>query len=254
MNSGKMHNHIQPLLDISSVDFENVGEINCFAGNLINLGNSIGVVAGTARLQTEDAMAIYQIAKEWVDTVKMRLRSMSPADAVRVIDAYEIMYRIANRTSVKPDEIDRVKLTVFDAMIRGDRNVDEYIMFRLIRKAVCQRKKAFLDKPLKWSCLREDQWYKEAKAGFYRIKLSDYDILNRASILLESDLYAFEGSQQLNFKRKLFNSTRHYLDNYDATDPQTQFAIEQYLYASAKFLTAEELERYRNTLKEKRVK
>lgn len=239
-----MHNQIQTLLNLSSANFDKVDEVNRFAGNLINLGNSLGAINDSKRLQSQEAVAIYQAAKGWVNTVKNRLLSMPSSDAVRIIDSYEIMYRIANWTSEKPVEIDNVKLAAFEALVRGDKKVDEYIMFRLIRKAIRQREEAFLGKPLKWSCLKEDQWHKEAKAGFDRTKLSDYDILNRASILLESDLYAFEGSQQLDFKRQLFDNTRHYLDNYDATDSKTQFAAEQYLYASAKFLTEEEFERY----------
>lgn len=65
---------------------------------------------------------------------------MSLADTERVIDTYEIMYQIVNWTSAKLIEIDNVKLTAFDAMIHGDKNVDEYIMFRLIHKAIRQRK------------------------------------------------------------------------------------------------------------------
>lgn len=239
-----MRNQIQTFLNLSSVNFEKVDEVNRFAGNLINLGNSLGAINDSKRLQSQEAVAIYQAAKGWVNTVKNRLPLMTLSDAVRVIGTYEIMYRIANWTSAKPIEIDNVKLAAFDAMIHGDKNVDEYIMFRLIRKAIRQREKVFLGKPLKWSCLKEDQWHKEAKTGFDRTKLSDYDILNRTSILLESDLYAFEGRRQQDFKHQLFNSTRHYLDNYDTTDSKTQFAAEQYLYASAKFLTEEEFDKY----------
>lgn len=227
-----MLNQIQTLLDLSSVDFDKVDEVNRFAGNLINLGSSLGAIGDSTRLQTKEAIAIYQVAKGWVNTVQSPLLSMSPSDAVRVIDTYEVMYRIANWTSVKPIEIDNVKLTAFEAMIHGDKNVDEYVMFRLIRKAIRQREKVFLGKPLKWSCLKEDQWHKKAKKGFDHTKLSDYDILNRASILLESDLYAFEGSPQLDFKRQLFNTTRHYLDNYDATEPKAHYATERFRYAS----------------------
>lgn len=243
-----MHNQIQTLLDLSSVDFDKVDEVNRFAGNLINFGSSLGAIGGPTRIQSKEGIAIYQAAKGWVEAVKNRLLTMSPSDAVCVIDTYEIMYRIVNRTSVKPVEIDNVKLAAFDAMIRGDKNVDEYIMFRLIRNAISHREKAFLDKPLTWSCIKEEQWHKEAKAGFVQTELSDYDILNRTSILLESDLYAFEGRQQMDFKRQLFNCTRHYLDNYDATDSKTQFAVEQYLYASDKFLTTEEFDNLRRKI------
>lgn len=125
------------------------------------------------------------------------------SDAVRILDSYGIMYRIANRGPVKPIGIDSVKLAAFEALIRGEKNNDEYIMFRLISKTIRIREKNFLGKPLKWSCLKEYQWHKETKEGFDRTKLSDYDIINRTSILLESDRYVFEGSHQLDFKRQI---------------------------------------------------
>ena len=88
-------------------------------------------------------------------------------------------------------------------MIHGDKDVDEYIMFRTIRKAVSQRDKAFFDKPLSWSCMALERWYKEAVKGYDNTMLSDYDIQSRINILLESDLYAYAGSNQDEFKQRL---------------------------------------------------
>lgn len=242
---------IQALLDLSSVDFDNIEEVTHFAGNLISLGNAFGAINGASRLQSREAAVIYQTAKEWVNVMKARLEAMRPSDALMVIDSYEIMYRIANWTSRRPCEIDRVKLAAFDAMIRGDKRVDEYMMFRVIRRAISQSERVFFDRPLTWSCIKESQWYTEAKSGFDTTKLSDYDILCRTTILLESDLFAFEGNQQLDFKRQLFDITRHYLDNYEATDVKTHLTLGQYLYACAKFLTEEEFEGYRERIEGK---
>lgn len=92
------------------------------------------------------------------------------------------MHRIAFGSSPNVEEINRLKLEAFDAMIHGDKEVDEYIMFRVIRTAVRQRNKAFLDKPLTWSCLVLERWHKEAVDGFDNTKLTDYDIQSRVNI------------------------------------------------------------------------
>lgn len=113
------------------------------------------------------------------------------------------MHRITYWTSPNAEEVNSIKLAAFDAMIHGDKDVDEYIMFRAIRKAVSQRDKAFFDKPLSWSCMALERWYKEALAGFDKTTLSDYDIQSRINILLEPDLYAYAGRAQDQFKKRL---------------------------------------------------
>ena len=111
------------------------------------------------------------------------------------------LHRIAYCTSPNAEEMNRIKLAAFDVMIHGDKDVDEYIM--TIRKTVSQREKAFFDKPLSWSCMALKRWYKEAVKGFDNTTLSDYDIQSRINILLESDLYAYAGSNQDQFKQRL---------------------------------------------------
>lgn len=194
---------IQSALDLSLVNFNKIEEVAEYAGRLIELGNSLGVLSDEKRLQSREAIAIYQAAKGWVNAVKKQMLAMSPAESLRLIDIYEIMHRIAYWTSPNAEEMNRIKLTAFDAMIHGDKDVDEYIMFRTIRKAVSQRDKAFFDKPLSWSCMALERWYKEAFAGFDKATLSDYDIQSRINILLESDLYAYAGSNQDQFKQRL---------------------------------------------------
>ena len=205
---------IQSSLDLSLVNFNKIEEVTEFAGRLIELGNSLGVLSGEKRLQSREAIAIYQAAKGWVNTVKKQMLAMSPAESLRLIDTYEIMHRIAYWTSPNAEEMNRLKLAAFDAMIHGDKDVDEYIMFRTIRKAVSQRDKAFFDKPLSWSCMALERWYKEAVKGFDKATLSDYDIQSRINILLESDLYAYAGRAQDQFKKSLIGKHQQNFETY----------------------------------------
>lgn len=239
---------LRDVLDVSAVDFDNVEEINAFASLLISLGSSLGVLKSKTPQQSKDAVTVYQSAKGWVNSVRMRLMIMSPSEALSVIEAYEIMYRIANWCDKNPEEACKVKLSAFDAMLHGDESVDRYMMFRIIRKAVRQKEKAFLDKPLAWSCLAERRWYLEACEGFDRSQLSDYDILSRVSILLESDLFAYEGRDQHKFKRRLFERHRHYLERYTVVSAHIIGVLNDFLMASSKFLNEEEIGRFEKRL------
>ena len=212
-------------IDLSTVDFSDVDEINDCAYKLINVGNSIGIFLSATPLQSREAMQVYQVARRWVNTVKRQLQIMQSAVAMRLVESYEIMHRLAFNTSAKNEELNGIKLAAFDAMIHGDREVDEYIMFRVIRNAVRQREKVFLDKPLTWSCITEERWFKEAIQGFDHTKLSDYDIISRITILLESDLFAYEGSNRDQFKQTLVNQHRHYLEGYTTPDRRTENAL-----------------------------
>lgn len=229
----------RPSLDLSSINDANVDEINDFASHLINVGNSIGLFHTATPLQSREANSVYTLAKGWLTTVDRHLRTMSPAEALQLADAYEIMQRIAYGQSVRSEEINRVRLEAFDAMIHGDKNVDQYIMFKAIRRAVGQREKAFLDKPLRWSCITEERWHKEAREGFDRSVLSDYDILARVGILLESDLYAYEGRNQDLFKRRLATQHRHYLDGYTAPDRRTELALNTFRLTAPRYIAME---------------
>lgn len=212
-------------LDLSAVDFNNVDEINGFAYALIDACNSIGLFMSATPLQSREAIQIYQTAKGWTNTVKRQLMVMQPADALKLIDTYEFVYRIAFQCPVKTEELNKVKLAAFDAMIHGDKAVDEYLMFRVIRNAVRQRDKAFFDKTLTWSCIAEERWHKEAARGFDHTRLTDYDIISRVTLLLESDLLAYEGRNQDQFKKSLVERHRHYLDGYTAPDRRTENAL-----------------------------
>ena len=224
-----------PSLDISKVNFDSVDEINEFASLLINVGNTLGILTSKASAQSEGYAAIQYIAKCWLNAVGQRMSNMTPSDAIAVIEAYELIHKIAYWGAPDINNINQVKLNAFDKMIHGDKQIDEYTMYRIINKAIRQHEPSFLDKPLTWSCHRKEHWYREALKGFDRTVLSDYDILNRVNILLDSDLMAYEGNGQTRFKKRLFEQPRHYLQSYDTSDKRMKTAIRNFRLASYSF-------------------
>lgn len=254
----EMRVNTKEILDLAKVDFREIDRVNHAAAEILRVGAAVGALSTATPSQSAAAVAVYRAAKEWVECVRRQLPAMSAADALRVVDAYEAMHRIAFWTPADPSLTARIKLAAFEAMMAGDSRVDQYIMFRLVRKAVRSRESAFMDRPLEWSCDREQQWYAEASMALGSpapghpdacaapeagAGLTDYDILSRAAILLRSDLRAYEGGRQDEFKRRLFDLTRHYLDRPAPADPRTRRALGQYVDACADYLTDAEFDR-----------
>ncbi len=118
-------------------------------------------------------------------------------------DAYDLMHRIAYNQPANKETINKIILKAFDAMIHGDKQVDQYVLFEAIERRAHQREQAFLDKPLTWIFQCLDEWHKHAVKGFDRTALYDYDILSRVNILLDADLFTFDGRNQKTFKQRL---------------------------------------------------
>lgn len=131
------------------------------------------------------------------------------------------MHRLAYNQPADKETINKIILKAFDVLIHGDKNIDQYVLFKAIEGRARQREQAFLDKPLTWIFQSLDEWHKQAVKGFDRTSLSDYDILSRVNIPLDADLFAFEGRNQKAFKQRLAEQYRYDLDKYDATDRKT---------------------------------
>lgn len=224
-----MHNQIQTPLNLSSVDFDNVDNVTESASQMLASANELGLFMSQTSRQSREAMRLVGEATAWISNVRKQIDSYPVGKALALIDVYDLLHRVTYRRPADRGFVNDIILRAFEARIHGDTSVDEYMLYRAIRSGIGRKDKAFFNRPLQWFCLTEESWYNEAVNGYDRSRLSDYDILNRATILLETDLFAFEGSNQTAFKRRLLNSTRHYLDNYTAPDPKTHLAVNRYL-------------------------
>lgn len=179
------------------------------ARKIFNQANDLFLFLPDTSRQTREARKVLRNAFDWVKTVEGHLKFYSVGDALKLTDAYDLIHRIAYNQPVKKETINKIILIAFDALIRGDKDVDQYVLFKTIERRARQHEQAFLDKPLTWTCRCLDEWHKQAVKGFDRTSLSDYDILSRVNILLDADLFAFEGRNQKAFKQRL--AEQHYL-------------------------------------------
>lgn len=192
--------------------FETVEE----ASLIINRADDLRLFLNDTSRQSREAIEIVRLASEWVKTIESGSNSYTPGEALLLADHYDLLHRVAFRLPADKEVINRIILRAFDARIHGDKSVDEYILYKAVERRIWQREKTFLEKPLTWLGLSLGEWHKQALKGFDHTELSDYDIISRVNILLNTDLTAFEGRNQQPFKQHLFNRYRSFLD-YDAS-------------------------------------
>lgn len=216
---------LNPTLDYRQINFEDPAAVVGFVSRLCQAGSDCGMAAAEFA-PSRESNEVRRVAAEVVRNLDRFMPSMTPANAFHIVEAYDLAHRLAYATPADANTLNAYVLRAFDAMLHGDNTVDRYDMFRTIRRAIARRDRAYFDLPLQWTVLVEEQWYREAKAAlsssahaaYGKASATDYDIINRTAILLQSDLYAYEGSRQTAFKQALFALHRHYLDTPGADD------------------------------------
>lgn len=217
--------------DIRAIDFNRAEEVIECASRILDKANELKLFLPETSRQSREAMRLIREATTLVNNVKSHIESFSAGETLSLIDTFDLVHRIASLQPADRTLVNGIILRAFDARIHGDKTVDEYMLYRAIHARIIRKDKAFFDRPLKWLCQTLGGWHKEAIGGYDKTCLSVYDIINRASILMDADLYAYEGSNQAMFKQHLAAATRHYLDHYDAADPKARFAAERFRYA-----------------------
>lgn len=223
---------IQQLTSIPT-DFDNPEEVTDCANRLCRLASDAGLFLSDCAT-TAEVVAVRQAAAEWLREVDLRIDRMTPAAAFSAICSYDIIHRIARQTPAPADIISRQVLRAFDALIHGDTAIDRYHLFRQITVGLSRRDPAYLGKLLQWHSLCLDRWHKEFRrmltafrpaprltstsVSSSRASLSTtssgaaspttYDLIQRATLLLESDLWAFEPTAAPHFKRQVFDLLR----------------------------------------------
>lgn len=211
--------------------FETVEE----ASLIISRVDDLRLFLNETSRQSREAIEIVRLASEWVKTIESRFNSYTPGEALLLADHYDLMHRVAFRLPADKGVLDRIILRAFDARIHGDKSVDEYILYKAVERRIWQREKSFLDKPLTWLGLCINEWHKQALKGFDHTELSDYDIISRVNILLNTDLTAFEGSNQQTFKQRLFNRYRRFLDHDASANLLMTCALNDFRHLSTRF-------------------
>lgn len=238
--------------DINIVDFTDPEDIGGFVSLICQLASNAGMMMHGFR-PSRDSNELRQTARMAVQRLDRTMPAMPASDAFAAIRPYDMAHRLAYAVGADAAKLNQYILKAFELMIRGDRDVDEYAMFREIRRGVARHDQAYSGKPMEWLCIAEERWHSDFAHGRQTELLTAYDALCRAAILLQSDLFAYEGNGQLRYKQSLFERYSHYLDHHDTSDRRMLTALEHFLNASGRFMTTEKFMEYHNRLESERL-
>ena len=227
--------------DVEMVDFSDPTDVQSYVELMIQAGNELDALMPDSS-PTAEWNRVRRTAKEVTKRLEASFPSMSPAQKMMSEVAYDLAHRIAYYKPADQRILNRNLLEAFDARIHGDKTVDEYILYWRIDRRIFQRDKAFFDKPLTWTSLCLQDWFENQDK-----RKPDYDQISRTTIPLDSQLGVYVSGSQEQYKRKLFNHNRRYLDRtYD--DVRDLMALDQFFVASLRYLSAEESDHYRSTI------
>lgn len=244
---------IHPLLkNIDKLDFSNPQQVREFGSLYLNYANLLGWGIGE-NIPAADRSAMVSIGKKLVKNLDAAFKESSPAYCLSAYDTYDWAYRISYDTPPFADFTSGIVSRALDACILGDKEIDIYELYRLIDLGLMFNPELYKGKPLRWKTLMLSSWYDEFQTGKcsdsreYK-DLSDKDLLNRVSILLNADLCAVQPDSKT-FKASLFNSNIHYVDNLmtgvNNYDVDTLMALYNFVNASwPAYITEEEKDAY----------
>ena len=193
---------------------------------------------------TRESKELRNIANKVVRKLDELMPNMSPANALLVISAYDMAHRFAYGSPADPKTQNKYILQAFDAMIHGDKEVDEYILYQVIEDKILLKDKVYFNKPLQWTTISLDRWYKNFQYGTCRINLSNYDIIQQVSALLRSELWPYLGKEEKKFKKTLYCNHQRFFDNHDISNPKIFMAIQKLRMSSINFMSSEEYASY----------
>lgn len=232
------HNHMTcQLPDISQVDFTCAADIEGSASLIFTLANRLQIFLPAASRAGEKAELRRQ-AKTWVNNVERHLGSLTMGDSLTALDYYDLIHRIAFNAPADSGYLNRHKLNAFDSYMRGDTTVNAYTLQHTVAQEIRRRNRAFFGQPLRWESVCLDRWHKQFPCGCSLTPLGDYDTLQRVTLLLSADLWAFETRNEAAYKRRLFDSHDRYLDHTNTMDTPTLSALNRFLSAGAPYLTS----------------
>ena len=201
---------------------------------------------------TRDRLTLKRVrreSKDWLKAVRKQIDTMSVGDALKLLGTYDSVHRVAYCTPADPTFLNRYTMAAFESRIRGNKEVDPYILYRQINAGIARRDPLYLGRPLQWSTTVLDRWYKDitgANTGTSSCGTTTVsrevegatlsDTLQKAAILMETDLWFYEGANQKAFKQRLFISLRPLFYKADQLDDRTLGALNAFLHSSCPYI------------------
>ena len=202
---------------IERIDFSSSEEAIRFAMLLCIASREAATLIPSGNLSS--ITRIRRSSLQWIEKAEQSLPGYTPGEALETIVAYDFIHRLAYNAAPIPDLIDRHVLRAFEAMLQGDATINKFTLFRRITFGIRRKSPLYTGRPLKWQSHQLARWHKEIKNSMKNQRdinnpnnQSNKEDIEKISILLESDLFPFEGTNEVAFKQTLFSTHRHLLD------------------------------------------
>lgn len=210
------------------------------------------MIAKTLKQTDLDTLDVTATGRERIAMLESRIQSATAGEALGMLDTYESLHCLVYGTLPDRRMKARIIANALDSRIKGDHNVDIYVLFRRISKELSHHNcSGELGESIRWHTTTLSSWYEEFRSGRYRDPVSPerfcasrqtlplYDRLNRVAILLEEDLWAYETANQTAFKRRLATSHRPLAASLigQTIDADEERALLAYISASRPYLS-----------------
>ena len=273
-----------PIIQIPSIDgidFHNPEEANRYALLLCFATREAAQLIPTGNLSA--VSSIRRAAKEWINQIESCIDTYPPSEALKTANSYDFIHRLAYNTPPLPGIIDRQVSRALDEAIKensiktqirettNQKRIDPYLLYRLIEAGINRKDPRYFGRPLKWQSLRLTRWYREMKESLspdnskspdlsdntnlsnrsYNSNFSDKDKIEKLSIILSSDLTAFEGRNQKAFKRNLLQKHHQLLSLIPANLSkriEILLSLRHLLFVSSPYIPEEEYEQKKTAI------
>ncbi len=142
-------------------------------------------------------------SKGWLDILKENLHAIPDCEVIHALEGYDMLHRRIYKEPAPADVMSRGYMRAFGTRMKGDRRISETDLFRVVSERLRFRDKTFFGIPLSWHSDTLSRWHEEFCKNGYSCQASKAEALDRGSLLLAYDLFAFEGSGEKAFKTKL---------------------------------------------------
>lgn len=174
--------------DLDKVDFTDPNEVNGYVSLLSQESCRVGMLDPDFK-PSRDSNEIRHLANNIVRRLEMEMPTLKPSAAYEMTTAYDLAYRLAYNIGAPTETLNRNILTAFDAMLKGDKEVDEYQMYSSVAQNIHMRDRAYFGRPIVWLTIVHECWFKNFKTGKCEADLSAYDKIQQVAILLSADLF-----------------------------------------------------------------
>lgn len=201
-------------MDIDSIDFNDACQVNGAGHLLLSMfqrsgGLSYGQPAGG------DMRWLMSAGKKWIQKVENGINSIGEEKVLTAISYYDILHRVCYR-SVNSDFLRTQFARAFSARVNGNYDIDEIELYRNIMVGIGRRDRFYFDKPFQWLSLTQNRWLEECNKSTATV--ASANAFARTSLLLSSDLYAYFGSKQAEFKSAIAGTAVDMAALYDGDD------------------------------------